>query len=140
MPRKLAEKVIDVTAETAKLSAYWFLGVNGAVTATGFIVDGHGERLGNSFTATIPVASAGVTDGVDIAFLLSGTNTGCVTGKLYTTFPDAQGILINFNNPVWVDIQGTEVPGADFKAHPTQYATFVATTGGASLPLGRITK
>lgn len=123
--------LIDVGAEVAPLGDYWFLGVAGAVTATGIIVDMHGARVDGSlgFTATIPAASAGVTDGVDVATLL-----GLTAQTLYTSFPNAAGIILNLSGNVYVDIHLGTAP-ADFKANPSRYPVI---NSGNGIKLGRV--
>lgn len=111
------------------------LGVAGAVTVTGFVCDINGRRakkagtnnLYPSFSKTIPAASAGSTDGVNLYTLTGPINP--------TDYPDATGFIINILANVYVDIQDNGVPDPDFKANPTQFPII---NSGNGIKLGRI--
>lgn len=134
MSRQPAGSIVDVGVPVADIAQYWFLGVAGAVTVTGILLDVNGKRANiitgtvtytpaPAFSAVIPAASAGVTDGVNLATIMG------LTGTLPANYPDAGGVIINLSGDVYVDIQGAVAASSDFKTNPTRYPILSAGNG-----------
>jgi hypothetical protein len=127
MAKNPAGNIIDIGSTVSDLDHYYFLGVSGAVTMTGFFVDVNGDRarkadgtLSPSFTGTIPAANPGVTDGVSFA------TVAVLAGKTAANYPSACGWIGTLSGAVYFDIQSSGVADADFKTNPTRYAQISA--------------
>lgn len=132
--------IVDVSAQVADISDYYFLGVGAPVTITGILVSLRGNRVttGDSvtpggtrsiaFSAVIP-AGDGSTDGVNMATIMG------LTGTLLANYPRAGGAIINLSGNVYMDIQGSGAADADFKTH---YAKYPIINSGNSIPLSRV--
>jgi hypothetical protein len=127
MAKNPTANIIDIGSTISDLDHYYFLGVSGAVTMTGYFIDVNGDRarkadgtLSPSFTGTVPAAVAGVVDGVSFATVAG------LTGKVSANLPGACGWIGTLSGAVYFDIQGTGASDADFKAVPARYAQLSA--------------
>lgn len=109
--------VVDVAAECADVSAFWFLGSAGTVTATGFFVDRQGRRTGAAFSTSVPLAN-GSNDPVRLAAVPD----------------DAVGAIARFSGPVLFDL-AKDAFGADFKTNYARYPQYPVSTNVA---IGRV--
>ncbi len=107
-----------MTSESAILGQYWFLGVSGSTTITGFFIDVHNLRTGNAISTTVPQAN-GTNDAVQIA----------------TTIPaDAVGAILRFSGNTAFDLNdGTSDNFEDNAA--TLYPVFGS---GVNVALGEV--
>lgn len=110
MAQDLAGHVVDVTIRPADVNAYWLLGVSGTVTATGFFIDKHHNRIGDAFSTSIPQAD-GESDPVRIA----------------ASIPDnAVGACLRLSGDVYFDLNGSPSAADDFKSNYGLYPKLIA--------------
>lgn len=102
--------IVDDLASRPGPEAYWFLGVSGTATITGFFVGADGSRVGNSFSLSVNQAGSGVP----VTF--ANVPPGAVGAKIY---PSAA---------VYYDIKPGSAYDADFNANYANYPRFAATT------------
>ncbi len=117
MPTPNHAALVDHAAQCADIANFWFLGVAGSVTATGFFVDAQGRRTGGSFSTTIPVAN-GSNDPVRIASVPA----------------DAVGAIVRLSGATHFDLS-QDAFGTDFK---TNYARYPQYASGVNVALGRV--
>ncbi len=119
MPNKSNHaNLVTLEAEVASVDCWWFLGVSGAVTATGFFVNRQGLRTGNAFSTSIAQGN--------------GTNDPV---QLSTSIPsDAVGAVVRFNGDVYFDVSGGSAFSTDFESNYARYPRYGA---GANVAVGR---
>ncbi len=111
-----ASTVVAVTAEAASIARYWFLGVSGSVTVTGYFLTATGLRTGLSFSTTIP----------------AGNGTNDAVRLIATDFPtDAVGAIVRFSGNAAFDLNsGTS---DDFEDNYANYPYFGTSSGNCAL-------
>jgi hypothetical protein len=105
-----ATMTVNVGAEVPKASNYWFLGVAGPVTATGFFLNSYGVRTGGAFSTAVPVGN-----GTSVPVRLSASPPA-----------DAVGAVVRFSGAVYFDIVGAAGASDDFKANYGRYPQYGA--------------
>lgn len=107
-----------IDAESPLATWYWFLGVSGSVTCTGYWLNIQGERTGNSFSTTINAASG--NDPLRAAL---------------DPPANAVGAVVSFTGAVYYDIHRGGKFDGDFKAN---YARYGQLHGSEIVPIGRV--
>lgn len=116
MPARVRDALIQVrnaiedkdTMQKSHISKLWLIGTEGAATARGFFRDVNGNRVGDSFTVTIP--ATGNTPVNLIA--LAGRMAGAIAGASVT-----------FDNPVAYDFG--DAAASDFTSNPTRFPVYL---------------
>ena len=127
MAKNPTANIVDIASTVADLDHYYFLGVSGIVTMTGYFVDVNGDRarkadgtLSLAFTGSVPVANPGSADGVTFAAIAG------LSGKVSANCPSACGWIGTLSGAVYFDIQGSGAADSDFKTNPSRYPQLTA--------------
>ncbi len=113
---------VDLAANIPSLANYWFLAVTTTVTVSGYFVDIAGNRVGNSFSSTVPTGN-GTNDPKDFATLYGSAIPST-----------AVGFVGQQSGDLYVDIVAGGA-SADFKSN---YARFPKLGSAYNQAIGRV--
>lgn len=136
MSRQLAESIQDIAAQVAPMEAYRFLGVSGAVTMTGFFVNGYNTMVGIAWSITIPVAN-GSNDPVGFSLALTGATSGVTTFNGGNIDNDIVGWVGTLSGAVYLSLGTSTAQLADFKSAYSTHG-YPQKAAGTLVTLGRV--